>query len=103
MFFLFTSLLMGLLVVGALAERGLAAPYQEGTPAEAQDSSEDAPPPTESSAPEEEPSVADRTPAELSDAERLLRMQQVVALDEAKLEGLRTDLARRNEFLGARR
>jgi small conductance mechanosensitive channel len=50
-------------------------------------------------APEEETSVADRTPDELSDAERLLRMQQVVASDVAKLERLRTDLARRQEFL----
>jgi small conductance mechanosensitive channel len=49
--------------------------------------------------PDEDQTVADRTPDELSDAERLLRMQQVVAADEAKLDRLRIDLASRQEFL----
>jgi small conductance mechanosensitive channel len=79
---LLTVLLGGLLLVGAPARPGSAAPTQEDAPA-----------------PEDEPSVADRTPDELSDAERLLRMQQVVASDVAKLERLRTDLASRQEFL----
>jgi small conductance mechanosensitive channel len=71
----------GLLVSGASAR-----------PASAQ-AQEDA------AAPEEERSVADRTPDELSDAERLLRMQQVVDIDQATLERLRTDLASRQVFL----
>jgi small conductance mechanosensitive channel len=88
-----------LLAVGASPRPVSAAPSQEAAPAEAQGSTGEMPPPPESSAPADEPSVADRTPDELSDAERLLRMQQVVTLDEAKLERLRTDLASRNEFL----
>jgi hypothetical protein len=88
-----------LLAVGASPRPVSAAPSQETAPAEAQGSTGEMPPPPESSAPADEPSVADRTPDELSDAERLLRMQQVVTLDEAKLERLRTDLASRNEFL----
>jgi small conductance mechanosensitive channel len=76
-----TVLLGGLLAIPASA-RLAATQTQEGA-----------------SAPEDEPSVAERTPDEFSDAERLLRMQQVVALDEAKLERLRTDLASRQVFL----
>lgn len=48
---------------------------------------------------EEEPSTGDRTPDQLSDAERLLRMQQVLELDRAKMERLQTDLATRQLFL----
>ena len=47
----------------------------------------------------EEASVADRTPDELSDAERLLRMQKAVTSDEAKLERVRNDLESRQQFL----
>jgi len=57
--------------------------------------------PTASTSPtaEDERPLAERAPREFSDAERLLRMQQVVASDEAKLERLRTDLASRRVFL----
>jgi small conductance mechanosensitive channel len=48
---------------------------------------------------EEGESVARRSAGELSDVEYLLRMQQAVTSDEAKLERLRNDLARRQEFL----
>jgi small conductance mechanosensitive channel len=47
----------------------------------------------------DEGAVADQGADEPSDVERLLRMQQVVSADEAKLERLRTDLASRQEFL----
>jgi small-conductance mechanosensitive channel/flagellar biosynthesis chaperone FliJ len=48
---------------------------------------------------EGETSVADREADEPSDAERLLRMQQVLTADGAKLERLRTDLESRQTFL----
>jgi small-conductance mechanosensitive channel/flagellar biosynthesis chaperone FliJ len=69
---------------------------QEGVP---QTGPAATPSPSNSPSPGEEESVADRTVGELSDAERLLRMQQVVASDQAKLERLHTDLAHREEFL----
>jgi small conductance mechanosensitive channel len=49
--------------------------------------------------PDDESSPANRTVDELSDAERLLRMQQVVTTDEAKLQRLRSDLESRQTFL----
>ena len=49
--------------------------------------------------PADEKPPAERTVDELTDAERLLRMQQVVTADEAKLERLRTDLESRQAFL----
>ncbi len=85
-----------LLLVGLFAARSSAIPPQESADTETRVSSPETP---STPTPEEERSVADRTPAELSDAERLLRMQQVVASDEAKLERLRTDLASRQVFL----
>ena len=96
---------LALFLAGSLAA-GLSAeatpwslPPQEGPPTEAGDASKTRVPGQGSPNPADERSPADRSVAELSDAERLLRMQQVGAYDETKLERLRTDLASRRAFL----
>jgi small conductance mechanosensitive channel len=85
-----------LILVLLLAGLSSAAPSQETAAPETPGVAETT---TGSLNPAEERSPADRTVGELSDAERLLRMQQVVTADETKLERLRTDLESRQTFL----
>ncbi|MCG6924195.1 MAG: mechanosensitive ion channel family protein [Acidobacteria bacterium] len=86
-----------LLLVGALAVGSTPAPAQESAPSDTREAAE-APPPGRAN-PADERSPGGAEPAEFSDAEHLLRMQQVVTSDEAKLERLRTDLESRRSFL----
>ncbi len=85
------------LAAGSARARAGAPPLQDA-PSASEAAAETEPAPDDAVV-DDESSVAEQTPYEFSDAERLLRMQQVVTSDEAKLERLRTDLASRQAFL----
>ncbi|MCG6919748.1 MAG: mechanosensitive ion channel [Acidobacteria bacterium] len=95
----FSLLLLALGVLLAAGVSATADSLQESASSESRKASETPVPAAGSPSPVDERSPADRTPDELTDVERLLRMQQAVSADEEKLARLRDDMTRRQEFL----